>query len=89
MQIEITAPQNPADNYSIYKTGENRPIRNQRANVIGLYQFTEDDIENLLESQYKRFQEGKYQFNVTANRLQLITGERSARNKAELNLYPQ
>ena len=50
MKIEICSPENPADDYKIYVLPNNRPERNYRANVVGLFDFSEDDIEKIYMS---------------------------------------
>jgi len=88
MTIENHAPENSCNRYSIYIQTNQKPQRNFRAEITGLYEFDEDDIENLLEGKYKAFEKGKYIFNVSVSRLKLITGERSAHSRSELLLYP-
>lgn len=84
MKIEIT---NEGEYFHIYKQGEARPFRNMRAN-INLFAFYEDDILNLLgEKKYKKFELGQYVFDIPANHIKLITGERSAQTRNELLMY--
>lgn len=87
MKIEITN-EGPENGYHIYESGSNRPMRNFRRNFIRLYDFDDDDIENLLGGKaYKAFENGKFTFSVTKKHLQLITGERFATTRKELSLY--
>jgi hypothetical protein len=89
MKIEILKTDDPAGDYEIYLPGKNRPERNYRANITGLHEFTEQDIENLLQNKYSDFEKGKsFTFEVTKKHLQLITGERLPQNKIELEMYP-
>lgn len=74
---------------SIYLKGSLRPLKNIRANIIGIYEFSDDDILNLLgDSAYNRLVAGEYQFSVTKSILDLVTGNRSAKNRTELQMYP-
>jgi len=87
MKIEITN-EGDCNGYHIYESGTNRPMRNFRRNFIRLYDFDDDDIENLLGCKaYKTFVNGKFTFNVTKSHLQLITGERLASTRQELSIY--
>jgi hypothetical protein len=84
MKIEIT---NEGEHFYIYKNGDNLPMRNLRRN-LNIYAFFEDEIEALIgEKEYNgSFQKGKYQYNVSDDHLKLISGERSAKNRTELEL---
>lgn len=87
MKIQIT---NEGDEgFFIYKTGENRPVKNYRSNFTKLFTFWNQDILWLIgEKNYdNKFLKGVYTFSVTANHLKLITGERSAQNRKELAMY--
>lgn len=73
--------------YKIYQDSKSFPLRNMRKN-INVNEFTEDDVFNLIgEKEYEKFEDGKFEFNVSKNMLDLITGQRSAKTKSELNLY--
>ena len=86
MNIEIS---NETEGYKIYKNGSLFPLKNLRRSFVTPYLFDDNDIENLLtKAQYKRFETGDYAFGVPASKLQLIAGERSAKTKEELTLYP-
>lgn len=86
MKIQIT---NEGDNYNIYLEGANRPVKNFRESFLSPYSFQDEDILNLIgEKAFNTsFQNGKYEYNVSKTHLQLITGERSAHNRSELELY--
>ncbi len=66
MKIEITN-EGDCNGYNIYKVGNNFPIRNFRRNVIRLFDFDDDDIENLIGTHAfeTSFKAGKYLYNVT------------------------
>ena len=86
MNIEIHYNGN-MEEYSIYKKHESFPIKNMRANLQP-YKFSEDDIYHLLgEKEYGLFEKGKYEFKVTKSHLDLVTGQRGAKNKQELLIY--
>lgn len=88
MIIDIISGNAQEDGYKIFEYGKEYPFRNIRKNTIRLYDFDEDDIFNLLgEKEYKKFEEGKYHFTVPKSRIDLITGQRSARTKEELKMY--
>lgn len=88
MNIEIHNTTGDTRGYKIYAQGAERPMRNFRAHMVDLHGFTDDDIQNLLSaSDYKKFENGQYKFNVSKSRLELVTGERLATTKAELELY--
>lgn len=73
--------------YKIYQEGKSFPLKNMRKN-INVYDFSEDDIFNLIgEKDYSKFEKGKFEFNVTKSHLDLVTGQRSAKTKQELDLY--
>lgn len=84
MKIEIT---NEGESFKLYYNKELRPIKNFRAN-LSPFSFYEDDILKLLsEKQHNDFLNGAYCFEVSKKHLQLITGERSAQTRNELELY--
>lgn len=88
MKIEIVSSA-PDKEYKIYKIGDKFPVKNLRSNqLIGNCDFSENDILNLLgDKKYAKFENGIYVFDVTKNHLDLITGERSPRNRTELEMY--
>jgi len=89
MKLTIQAPSTPAGDYKIYESGQSFPMRNMRANIVGLYDFSEDDIFNLLgPTKYAQFENGKFSFDIPKKHVQLITGERLAQTRAELQMYP-
>ena len=47
MKLTIQAPSTPAGDYKIYESGQSFPMRNMRANIVGLYEFNEDAIFHL------------------------------------------
>lgn len=85
MKIEIT---NEGEYYHLYKEGSLHPLKNLRQH-FNTFAFYDDDIQNLIgEKAFSTsFNEGKYIYNVSASHLQLITGERSAKNRTELLMY--
>ena len=89
MKLTIQAPSTPAGDYKIYESGQSFPMRNMRANIVGLYEFNEDDIFNLLgPTKYSQFEAGRFSFDIPKKHVQLITGERQAETRVELKMYP-
>lgn len=87
MKIEIINGSTSGTNgVVIYVEGKPHPIRNFRNHITDLNGFDDNEIEALLGTDYPKYEEGKYQFNVSANHLKLITGERLPTTKRELTL---
>ena len=83
MKVEIT---NEGEHFNIYPEKQTYPLQNMRARN-NRYAFYDDDILNLLGTKYSQFEKGKYEFEVSKSHLQLITGERGAKNRKELEMY--
>lgn len=76
MNIQINAPQDPANDYTIIEPGVMGNIPNHKNQHVYRDQFTEDEIRVLLgEKKYRQFKRGEYCFAVSRRRVNLISGK--------------
>lgn len=88
MKIEIHSS-GPDTGLHIYSAGSQHPLRNFRKNIVGLHDFEEEDIQNLLgPAAFSRFLKGDFVFTVPKRLLKVVTGEYFPVNKEEIALYP-
>lgn len=85
MKIEIIAPTNPAYESKVSVDGVCKPCPG--ISVTDPWGWSDEELEALLgRENFDKLQAGKYQFNIPASRVKLITGERPAKSRADLQL---
>lgn len=88
MKIEINAPINPAEDYTIY-TEEGKRLTQPRGGIFAHY-WDDGDVEMLIgEKDFNKFQAGKYEFNIPAWKVRLIEGKTAAKNNEQLKFISQ
>lgn len=88
MKIEICSPSNPAYSANIYADG--KKVSAPKPSIMDSFGWSDDEIMALIgESNFEKYEQGKYQFNVTTSHFKLITRQRAASNNYELKLLDE
>jgi len=90
MEIQIHAPDHPANDYKITEIGKLGYIPNLNNKHVCKDQFSEDEIRVILgANKYRNFQKGSFCFAIQRGKVDLISGKRLPVTKRDRNLLLQ
>jgi hypothetical protein len=89
MQVEIYSPSHPANGYEVYIKGTTKRLRTYTTSMFPS-NWDEDEICKLLgETDYKRFEEGHYLFNLPNWKIGILEGTQPAKTREQLLFISQ
>ena len=86
MKIQICQISNPSKEYNIYKGA--KKLNNVKSFMFP-YDFTEEQIELILDNQYSKFNEGKFEFDIPNWKIDAIQGLLNPKTNEQLRFITQ